>query len=167
MDSLTTTDPARRFQYGKRLPSLREIAVRLERLGVPLDGLLALTTFNAAIGNTDAHAKNLSVLHLPDGTHRLAPAYDVAMHTHHRHAETRVAMDVDGTQEIGALTSAHLTAEAGGWGMPPRLAARVVRETLERLGAALGGLDRDAYPGVGETAWAAVDRRVAGLLAGS
>lgn len=160
---LDTTDPERKFQYGKRLPSLREIAARLERLGVPLDGLLALTTFNVAIGNTDAHAKNVSVLHLPDGTHRLAPAYDVAMHTHHPHAETRVAMDVDGAREIEDVTAERLQAEATAWGMPGRLAARVVAETLERLAAALDGLDQGVHPGVGETAWAAVGGRVARL----
>lgn len=32
---------------------------------------------NVAIGNADAHARNLSLLHEPDGTVRLAPAYDV------------------------------------------------------------------------------------------
>jgi serine/threonine-protein kinase HipA len=36
-----------------------------------------------AIGNTDAHAKNISLLRHPDGTAILAPAYDVAMHVHH------------------------------------------------------------------------------------
>lgn len=161
---LDTTDPERKFQYGKRLPSLLEIATRLERLGVPLDDLLALTTFNVAIGNTDAHAKNVSVLHLPDGTHRLAPAYDVAMHTHHAHAETRTAMDVDGVREIDDVTSERLQAEAAAWGVAARLAARVVRETLERLAAALDDVDRAMHPGVDKTAWATVDARVARLL---
>lgn len=163
---LDTSDPERKFQYGKRLPSLREIALRLERLGVPLGQLLALTTFNLAIGNTDAHAKNISVLHLDDGTHELAPAYDVAMHLHHPHAETRFAMDVDGSRDVHRLSPARLTSEATSWGMPSRLASRVVRETLERLDAALVDLDRDLYPGVGEEAWRSVDGRVRRLLQG-
>lgn len=31
------------------------------------DTTIALTAFNLAIGSTDAHAKSVSVLHLPDG----------------------------------------------------------------------------------------------------
>ena len=40
--------------------------------------LLARVTFNAAIGNADAHAKNVSFLHASDGGPvQLAPAYDL------------------------------------------------------------------------------------------
>jgi serine/threonine-protein kinase HipA len=163
---LDTSDPERKFQYGKRLPALREIALRLDRLGVPLRDLLALTTFNLAIGNADAHAKNVSVLHLEDGTHRLAPVYDVAMHMHHEHAEQRFAMDVDGGRGMHELSSAHLTAEAASWGVPPRLASRVVRETLEQLDRTLAAVARTDHPGVGESAWATVESRVRRLLGG-
>ena len=45
---------------------------------------MALTTFNLAIGNTDAHARNASVLHDETGGVRLASAYDVAMHLDRR-----------------------------------------------------------------------------------
>ena len=57
------------------------------------------------------------------------------MHTHHAHAETRVGMDVDGVREIEDVTIERLNAEAPAWGLTGRLAARVVRETLERLAA--------------------------------
>lgn len=161
---LDTSDPDRKFQYGRRLPSLHEIATRLDRLGVPLRDLLALTTFNLAIGNTDAHAKNVSVLHLADGSHRLAPAYDVSLHTHHAHADARFALDVDGERAMATLGAQHLVAEATAWGVPPRLARRTVHGTLDLLAAALDALDRAAHPGVGEAAWTTVDRRVARLL---
>jgi serine/threonine-protein kinase HipA len=99
MLGLNTDDPIRKFQYGARLPSLAAIAVRLTSIGVPLEGLLALTTFNVAIGNVDAHAKNISVLHLPDGRHRLAPAYDVAMHLHQGTGEERRCQTVSSTPD--------------------------------------------------------------------
>ncbi len=39
--------------------------------------LMSWIAFNLLIGNADAHAKNLSILHDPDGGRRLAPAYDL------------------------------------------------------------------------------------------
>ena len=106
----------------------------------------------------------MSVLHFPDGTHRLAPAYDVAMHTHRPHAETRVAMDVDSARGIEDVKAERLQTEATAWGMPGRLAARVVGETMERLAAAFDGLEQRAHSGVGETAWTAVGGRGARIL---
>ena len=66
-------------QRGKNLPSLQAIATVLRNGGQEPDSLLALTAFNLAIGNSDAHAKNISLLRPQDGSYSLAPAYDVAM----------------------------------------------------------------------------------------
>ncbi len=163
---LDTRDPARKFQYGKALPSLAAIAARLDRMGVDTAELLAQTTFALAVGDTDAHAKNISVVHDADGTHRLAPAYDIAMHTHHTHAERRFAMDVVGERDTARLSSGDLLRESGTWGVPPRRAARVVESTLVGLRDALGAIDRDAHPGVGSLAWETVHGRVDRLLDG-
>ena len=61
-------------------PALRDLAELLRNFGDPGDVtvLLRRTTFNMAVGNADAHAKNFSVLHDADGPEiRLAPLYDV------------------------------------------------------------------------------------------
>ena len=61
-------------------PALRDLAALLRDFGDPRDvtTLLRRTTFNMAVGNADAHAKNFSLLHDTDGpTVRLAPLYDV------------------------------------------------------------------------------------------
>jgi len=61
-------------------PALRDFAGVIRNFGDPRDvtGLLRRTTFNMAVGNADAHAKNFSVLHEPDiPAVRLAPLYDV------------------------------------------------------------------------------------------
>ena len=160
---LDTTDPERKFQYGRALPSLGAIAERLDRMGVELADLAALTTFTVAIGDTDAHAKNISVVHDPNGTHRLAPAYDVAFHTHHGHAEQRFAMDVAGRRGTAEVTGSDLVTEAMSWGLSRRRAHRAVEATLERLATCLNEIDRDAHPGVGESAWVSVEQRVARL----
>jgi serine/threonine-protein kinase HipA len=52
----------------------------LRDFGDPRDvtALLSRTTFNMAVGNADAHAKNFSLLHDADSPAvRLAPLYDV------------------------------------------------------------------------------------------
>jgi serine/threonine-protein kinase HipA len=156
---LDTSDPDRKFQHGRALPSLRAIARVMDRVGADTRTLLALTTFNLALGNTDAHAKNISLLHQPDGSITLAPAYDVAMHTHHPHADPRFAMDVAGKRDMAALTGEDLVREAESWGLTPVLAGRVVVETLDRFLQALEEIDHDAHPGVPDQAWSTVHAR--------
>ncbi|MEZ0449979.1 HipA domain-containing protein [Cellulomonas sp. ICMP 17802] len=164
---LDTRDPDRKFQRGRALPSLREIAARLLVLGIDPRSLLALTTFNLAIGNVDAHAKNISVLHRADGTHALAPAYDVAFHTHHTGSRVPFAMDVRGQRDVDAIDAEALVAEGRSWSLSGTQAARTVSETLGRLDAALDALDPAAHAGVGADAWSTVRDRVARLRAGS
>jgi hypothetical protein len=84
-------------------------------MGVDPVTLLSLTTVNLAIGNTDAHAKNISVIHAEDGSHRLAPAYDVAMNLHRRHADPRFAMDpADGGRRAGVRATTGCARPEGG-----------------------------------------------------
>lgn len=162
---LDTRDPERKFQWGRALPSLRSVARVLVAMGVSRPvGLLALTTFNLAIGNTDAHAKNISVVHHPDGSTRLAPAYDVAMHRHHPQAGNRFAMDVNGESDMTRISADDLIAEGRAWGLGVRDATRTVRDTLERLDDAMATIDRSAHPGVGATAWSTVRERTHQLL---
>ena len=71
------------FKYQKegwRLPSFRALAELLEvnSLWPGLDRLAGAqaAVFHFLMGNADAHAKNISLLHVRDGM-RLAPLYDV------------------------------------------------------------------------------------------
>lgn len=160
---INTRDPERKFQHGRALPSLARIARVLRDDGTRPDPLLALTTFNLAVGNTDAHAKNISLLRHAGGTVRLAPAYDVSMHLHHAHASRVFAMDVAGERDMDALTGEHLVAEGASWGVPRRRAHRVVSQTLEALADALGAVDRSAHPGVDRHAWRTVEQRTQAL----
>ena len=71
----TAMPPALRYEeHGG--PSLRTLATILRDFGDPADvtDLLRRTTFSMAVGNADAHAKNLSLLHDDAGSAvRLAP----------------------------------------------------------------------------------------------
>lgn len=163
---LDTSDPDRKFQFGKRLPSLHAIAEVLRASGVEPDALMRLTAFNVAVGNTDAHAKNLGIIRPATGPARLADAYDVSMHGHHPLSSGRSAIDINGKQRLGEITAVDLEAEARSWGLPTIRAARAVGETLVKLDHSLAALERDHFPGVPEVAWSTVERRVRELLGG-
>ncbi|WP_402371782.1 HipA domain-containing protein [Isoptericola rhizosphaerae] len=153
---INTRDPERKFQHGRALPSLARIAQVLRDDGARPDRLLALTALNLALGNTDAHAKNISLLRREDGTVALAPAYDVSMHLHHSHASRVFAMDVAGERDMDSITGEHLVAEGVSWGLPRRRAERVVARTLDDLRTALDEIDRGRHPGVPAEAWRTV-----------
>jgi serine/threonine-protein kinase HipA len=161
---INALDPGRKFQHGKRLPSLSKIAAVLRNGGTEPDQLLRLTTFNLAIGNTDAHAKNISVVRLPDGSAVLAPAYDVAMHLHHPTADRVFAMDVNGKSAMDSIRAADLIDEALAWPLPRRRAVNAVGDTLRQLAQALDSVETTAYPGVPGRAWDNVRERTRQLL---
>jgi serine/threonine-protein kinase HipA len=161
---LNTDDPNRKFQYSRALPSLQKLAEVLRAGGSEPDKLLALTTFNLAIGNTDAHAKNISFIRASGGEVSLAPAYDIAMHLHHISANRRFAMNVNGKSGIDAITVDDLLAEAGHWPMPGRRAVLTVAQTLHNLWAELKTLDHSDYPGVPEAAFEVVEERTRILI---
>jgi serine/threonine-protein kinase HipA len=109
--------------------------------------LLRRTTFNMAVGNADAHAKNFSVLHNPDSPAiTLAPLYDVLSTIaleltdgagQPMPANTHLGQRVGGQADIRKVTAASLIDEAASWGIRRRAASVVVTETLDRVLAAI------------------------------
>lgn len=163
---ISTSDPERKFQRGRALPSYAAAARVLTDGGARTDDLLRLVTFTVAIGNTDAHAKNHSFVRHPDGARlNLAPAYDISMHEHTTVSSGRLALEVSGKDAIATITAEDLAGEGRSWGMAPRRAQRVVAQTVEAIADALAVVDRDAHPGVSPAAWENVQQRV-GRLAG-
>jgi serine/threonine-protein kinase HipA len=79
--------------------------------------LLTLVTLAVCVGNLDMHAKNISLLHPPDGSARLAPAYDVVPLTHYPGIDGRMAMAINDVYEHHRIRRSDLMAEAGRWGM--------------------------------------------------
>ena len=161
---IATTDPDRKFQRGRSTPSYADAARVLTDGGATPDALLRLVTFTVVVGNTDAHAKNHAFVRHPDGARAsLAPAYDVSMHLHSPASSGRLALDVDGYDDVRSVGARELVAEGRAWGLPARRAARVVTETLERTVAALEAVDRSRHPGVSDAAWSVVDARARAL----
>ncbi|WP_026550079.1 HipA domain-containing protein [Arthrobacter sp. Br18] len=129
--------------------SLRRIADVLRRNGdtESLERLLAITVLAVALGNLDLHAKNLSLLHHPDGRSELAPAYDVVP-MRHQATDGRMAMAVNGRYRHADLTRADLVEEATSWRQ--RAPEPLISRTLEALEAfaAAEEPDRRAHPGL-------------------
>jgi serine/threonine-protein kinase HipA len=150
----TATPPGRKYE-DQGGPALRGLAMLLRNFGDPGDvtSLLRRATFNIAVGNADAHAKNISVLHDPDNpTIRLAPLYDVLSTIsleltdsagQPMQADTHLAQRIAGQADIRKVTAANLVDEAVSWGIRRRAAAAVVAETLDRVVAAIPATSGD------------------------
>lgn len=136
-------------------PALRDLASLLRNFGDPSDvtSLLRRTTFNMAVGNADAHAKNFSVLHEPDSPMvRLAPVYDVLSTIaleltdsagQSMRADTHLGQRVGGQADIRKVTAADLVDEATTWGMRRRAASVVVTEMLDQVLTAISARPGD------------------------
>jgi serine/threonine-protein kinase HipA len=136
-------------------PALRDLASLLRNFGDPRDvtSLLRRTTFNMAVGNADAHAKNFSVLHeLDSSAIGLAPLYDVVSTIALEltdgtgqpiQADPHLGQRVGGQTDIRKVTGVSLIDEAVTWGIRRRTAASVVTETLDQVLAAIPAASGD------------------------
>ncbi len=137
--AIETFDP--RAKYGshntKRM-TLRAIA-ELLRFHAPSERsrLLAHTVFHIAIGNADAHGKNHSIMHRPDGAVELASMYDAWSTIQYPQLSRTLSMSVDKSFQLDAIDRSRLVAEGTSWGLPLATALSVVEGTLESLRQAL------------------------------
>jgi serine/threonine-protein kinase HipA len=105
-----------------------------------MQAFVTILVVNVAIGNADAHARNLSLVHRPDGSVRLAPAYDVIPTYHYPSHSRHLAQPVDrDVLRPESVTGAHLRAEVASWGIPG-LEAKL-DAAYERVEHALAAVD--------------------------
>ena len=123
-------------------PSYADLTAALRRYGTdpgtdtPL--LFRWAVANLALGNRDAHAKNVSVLRTADGAVRLAPAYDVVCTMAYNDLDTTLPLLFAGALHLAQLTPAALRKAARSFGVTPALAKELVADVCDRLDA-----DRD------------------------
>jgi serine/threonine-protein kinase HipA len=119
-------------KYGGKV-SLERIARVFSAVGDrdSLERLFKLVVVSVSVGNLDMHAKNLSLLHLPDGAMVLSPAYDIVPQAH-QPSDGEVALAVGGEYRHAAITMNHLVAEGRVWGLaePADLAVETVTTVL-------------------------------------
>ncbi|MBL7490058.1 HipA domain-containing protein [Frankia sp. AgB1.9] len=125
---LGTTGNEKYQKYGGRV-SLERIARIFSSVGDDdsLRRLFTLVVVSVAIGNLDLHAKNISLVHRPDGSMTLSPAYDLVPQAHLPN-DGEVALAVAGEYRHAALTLEHLTGEGHAWGLAS--AGELAEETL-------------------------------------
>lgn len=134
-----------------REPRLRRIAEEAASLAPSAQGfrirLLEQVTFNAIIGNADAHSKNYSLAIDADAFFSLSPLYDVAPVLHmgpYHHA----GHAIDGLVDLRLITRQHLIREAMALGIRERRATEVVDDVIDRVATAV-----DAVAPPGEVDW--------------
>jgi serine/threonine-protein kinase HipA len=149
-------------KYGGRV-SLVRIARELSSIGDhgSLERLFKLVVVSVAVGNLDLHAKNISLLHRPDGSLALSPAYDVVPQAHQPN-DGEVALAIGGEYRHAAITRSHLIAEGRAWRLPG--AADIAEETLAMV-LRLARMEiphKRAHPGLADD----IARFTSNLLAG-
>lgn len=155
---------------------MRDVARLLTEVASPNDlrNLLRAAVLNVVVGNADAHAKNLSLLHPPDGSISLASLYDVTPTTFYRQVPTSrglrdlddtMGMFVGGKRSVHEVTREDLVAEGRSWGLLVAVAEELVEETLDTLGRVLSG-EADRAATVPEAMLGFVVRRQEALVAG-
>lgn len=144
--SLDWEDPDVKFQSPEWTDDLNRASAKriASTLGKSRAGRAAVIdwvrhlTFQLAVGDNDAHAKNSSLLHLP-GESKLAPIYDALPNLFQDDRITwDLALSIDGEFNHQKLSVEHLLAEIDSWKLiPASEAERTVTQTLTSLETAL------------------------------
>lgn len=128
-------------------PGFRNAAALLETYAADprteLMRLVSAVTFTIAIGNADAHAKNLSFLHDTPETIKLAPLYDTVPTVLWPNLTEESALSVNGRFPLSELTLDDLVAEAAAWPFDREAALTAATDTLEQLRAAARTLESE------------------------
>jgi serine/threonine-protein kinase HipA len=130
-----------------RRPSAYRIAELLGSLqgeGRPVADFLRRLTFTMLLGDNDAHAKNLAILHLP-GRSVLADVYDTVPNLFQEgRIDYNLALAIDGSFDHRRVSATHLIREGERWNaLGAGEAGRIVASTLADFAKAL---DRVAVP---------------------
>lgn len=152
-------------------PSYLDVTGVLRRLSTALredlSDLVRTMAMTVAVGNADAHGRNLSMLY-DNSTRRLAPLYDVVPTTSlvpapgHKPLNADAGMQVNGVVPLLAITGADLVAEAISWRVPKALARTLVETTVSAIANGAAPLaDELSVP---ESAATTVTARCAELL---
>lgn len=128
-------------------PALADVSRLLDEWAAdPERELLALAdsvAFTVAIGNADAHGKNIAILHPEPGVVALAPLYDTVPTALWPELRAEAAMSVAGRWAMAAIELDDVVRECSSWGLSARLVRRRATEMLERLISVLDDVDVD------------------------
>jgi serine/threonine-protein kinase HipA len=141
----TGTPPVQKYEHAGG-PSLKDLALILRDHGDvgALRGLLQRVTFNTAVGNADAHAKNFSfLLDATGSSFQLAPVYDVisTISLPERPnvlgvmvgASTTMGQRINGRENILEVSRDDIVEEAMRWGLRRKASLECVTEVIDAI----------------------------------
>lgn len=109
-----------------------------EEADIDQERLLRWQIFNVLAGNSDGHAKNLSLLRLPGGEVRLAPFYDLICTRAYEGVDHHLAFSVGRTRDPDIVSPERWSELAWDCNLNPRHVHGWVRDVAARLAAAFG-----------------------------
>ena len=98
-----------------------------------LQHLLRWQIFNVLAGNSDGHAKNLSLLYQPNGEIRLAPFYDLVCTRAIERIDYHLALSVGEERNPSIVSLKHWDALARQCGLRPRFLQGQIKAVANRL----------------------------------
>ena len=152
--------------------SMKRIAQALGSIpggGAAVEQWIRQLTYHVAIGNNDAHAKNVALMHFPTGT-ELAQVYDALPNFFQTdRIDWNLALAIDGTFNHRRLSADKIIAETESWGVVPvARASSLVFETLHALDEAVASttVPKGVSDGLVEHVQWTVGRLLAGVEIG-
>ncbi len=141
-DGCQLTGRLSRNKYAKlNAPTYLDLCAVLNRASAnPLQDrelLFRWAMANAAMGNYDAHAKNISVVYVSADRVRLAPAYDVVVTAVYENLDREFALHFCGTTLPQALTRASLRTAAREFSLPAALVTDLADDVVHRIRSGL------------------------------
>lgn len=140
------TSKYERNQTGRPGPTFRDGVrmIRAQAGATDLLKLVSLFVFNVLIANTDAHAKNYSLLIRPRGI-SMAPPYDLMSGEYWENVTQNMAQTVDGKNRGRYLERRHWEREAKACGLSPSMLLNRIKAMgqaiVDRLPVAIDSLD--------------------------
>lgn len=116
--------------FSQCLALLREVS---SDPAIDTQHLLRWQIFNVLAGNSDGHAKNLSLLYLENGDVRLAPFYDLICTRAIDRIDHRLAFAVGGQRDPGIITVKHWDSLAAECDIGSRFLRRLLEDTAASL----------------------------------
>ena len=118
---------------------IAELLGSLQGEGQPVADFLRRLTFTVLLGDNDAHAKNVAILHRP-GRSVLADVYDAIPNLfQHGRIDYNLALAIDRSFDHRRISAGHLIREGERWNaLGAGAAERIVTATIADFAAALG-----------------------------
>jgi serine/threonine-protein kinase HipA len=120
---------------------IAELLGSLQGEGNPVADFLRRLTFTVLLGDNEAHAKNLAILHLP-GRSVLADVYDAVPNLFQEgRIDSNLALTIDGSFDHRRVSATHLIGEAESWNaLRAGEAEQIVTATLANFAKALNNV---------------------------